>query len=637
MDEFNRERNSFDEYAPIEQNTTPPPVFQENEMVNTTQTPDKITDTETVDIDTADDEDTFEAFDKAVSETPVSAPPVNSQPVYNAYNTNQQSNPQYTQQYTPVRPAVNQYQQPVYSQQNQNTNHSNNSNQGYPVNQYNQSQMYNPQYRPMQSHNTQPQQYTQPQQMPNQEPVRTPQQGAVPPAYPAQNSPYAQRPVQNPAQNPYAQYQNPYNTQPPVAKPKTPTGTKVLIGILIGLLVLFMVGFFASCAMYTFTDTDAPVSDNPLSGYATEPPLREFYGYDESSPFSPYFNSNSYEGDYFDEKITLMADEGETQDKGEDKTNTYDPDKNAKGVEFKDIPKDKDDKKYTSQSAYNAVADSVVSVVCYKDKITDNINDIEGEGTGTVISSDGYIVTNSHVIGDSKAYKINIVFNNSDEYEAKIVGYDTRTDLAVLKIDAKNLSYTKFSDSSKVEVGQDVVAIGNPGGSSFQNSLTKGIVSAVERELDLGANVDYIQIDAAINPGNSGGPLCNLYGQVIGINTAKISADAYEGMGFAIPSNKVAQIANDLIHYGYVKDRVRIGIMGQEVNREMKYSYNVPDGVLITEISEDGPLYDTDIKEFDIITAIDGVEISSFQELFAVLEEHKPGDKIELTLYRLES
>ncbi len=626
MDEFNRELNPFDEYAPIESNTTPPPVPQDAQVENIETTPEEIKVTETVDTDTADDEDTFTAFEKAENETPaISTPPVENVPVYNTQNNaNQQNTSAYTQQY---RPAVNQYQQPVYPQQNTNMN------QGYPVNPYNQAPMYNTQYRPVQPQNVQPPQYAQPHQMPQHSPVQTPQQGANPPVYPAQNNPYAQRPVQNP----YTQYQNPYNAQSSVTKPKTPTGTKVLIGILIGLLLVFMIGFFVSCAMYTFTPSDAPESDNPLSGYATEPPLEEFYGFDESSPFSPYFNSNSYEGDYFDEKITLMADEGETQEKGEDKNNTYAPDKDAKGVEFKDIPKDADNKKYTPQSAYNAVADSVVSVVCYEDKITDDENDIVGEGTGTVISSDGYIVTNSHVIGDSKAYKINIVFNNSDEYEAKVVGYDTRTDLAVLKIDAKDLSYTKFSDSSKVEVGQDVVAIGNPGGSSFQNSLTKGIVSAVERELDLGANVDYIQIDAAINPGNSGGPLCNLYGQVIGINTAKISADAYEGMGFAIPSNKVAQIANDLIHYGYVKDRVRIGIMGREVDEEMKYSYNVPNGVLITEISEDGPLYNTDIKEFDIITAIDGVEVSSFQEIFAILEEHKPGDKVELTLYRLES
>lgn len=626
MDEFNRELNPFDEYAPIQQNPATTPVYQNPQEAEKDITQKEPEAAETVDIDTADDEDTFKAFEKAEKEALINSNPVaDNLSTDNAqYNEKEQSTPIHS---NPFNPAANQYQQPQYPQQNPNIN------QGYGVNQYNNAQMYNAQYRPVQPQSVQPPQYTSQQQMPQQSPVQPVKQSTTPPAYSAQRNPY----IQQPAQNPYTQYQNPYNAQPPVSKPKTPTGTKVLIGILIGLLIIFMIGFFASCAMYTFSSTDAPVSDNPLSGYATEPPLEEFYGYDESSPFSPYFNSNSYEGDYFDEKITLMADEGETQEKGENKSNTYAPDKDAKGVEFKDIPKDADDKKYTTQSAYNSVADSVVSVICYEDKITDNEADIVGEGTGTVISSDGYIVTNSHVIGDTNSYKINIVFNNSDEYVAKIVGYDTRTDLAVLKIDAKNLTYTKFSDSSKVEVGQDVVAIGNPGGSSFQNSLTKGIVSAVERELDLGANVDYIQIDAAINPGNSGGPLCNLYGQVIGINTAKISADAYEGMGFAIPSNKVAQIADDLIHYGYVKDRVRIGIMGREVDEEMIYSYNVPNGVLITEIAEDGPLYDTDIKEFDIITAIDGVEVSTFQEIFAILEEHKPGDKVELTLYRIES
>ena len=211
----------------------------------------------------------------------------------------------------------------------------------------------------------------------------------------------------------------------------------------------------------------------------------------------------------------------------------------------------------------------------------------------------------------------------------------SRTTASVLISELSKLS-AEFSDSSLVEVGQDIVAIGNPGGASFQNSLTKGIVSAVERELELGANGTYIQIDAAINPGNSGGPLCNIYGQVIGINTAKISAEEYEGMGFAIPSNKVAQIANYLIHYGYVKDRVRLGLMGREVDEEMIYNYDVPYGVLITEISEGGPLDNTNIELFDIITEINGVEVSSFQEVFSELEKYKPNEKVTLTLYRLE-
>lgn len=607
MDEFNRELNPIDEYAPVDN----------AQDFKTEMTGD--TENKTVPIDTADEEDTcyyterdvrpepvsdeYKPVDAPVSHIPQADIPVNNTPSSHQYAQPQPSPVQYPSQQN-MRPPYGAT--PVY-----------NNRQAYPVNQYNQPMAYPPQPPVMQQNSTG---YT--------------QQPSQPQYRPVQNNPY----VQNTTQNPYAHYQqvnNPYNPNPP-QKPKTPTGTKVLIGILIGLLIIFMIGFFVSCSSYLgITDTDSG-SDNPLSQYATEPQLDEYYDF-EDMPYSPYFNSQSYEGDYHDEKITLMADEGNTQVSTDDKkANTYDPDKDAKGVVFEDLPKDKENSKYTTQSAYNLVADSVVSVVCYEDKITDNESDIIGEGTGTVISADGYIVTNSHVIGDTNTYKINIIFNNSDEYEAKVVGFDTRTDLAVLKIDAKNLSYTKFSDSSLVEVGQDVVAIGNPGGSSFQNSLTKGIVSAVERELNLGANVTYIQIDAAINPGNSGGPLCNLYGQVVGINTAKISADAYEGMGFAIPSNKVSEIANDLIHYGYVKDRVRIGIMGREVDEEMIYTYNVPNGVLITEISEDGPLYNTDIKEFDIITAIDGKEVSTFQEIFAILEDHKPGDKVEITVYRLE-
>ncbi len=612
MDEFNRELNPLDEYAPVDQkfNTQPPQPQYEP------------TAPQTVTVDTADEEDNSPAM-----EAPKAENNVNPQiPQESAYENTFAQNVQ-------PQPLNNQYEPDWYrnSQQSNVPNHNNYAHPNYQQNippQMFQGYQQPPVQQPIvNQYNNYP--YGNPQPMYKEEPVRSNEVDY-------NSNPYVQK---APAQNPYYNPQNPYAVyqQPKEQKPKTPTGTKVLIGILIGLLLIFMVAFFSSCSKYLFYDkSNDDESNNPLSGYATEPPTEFIFGFDDS--ISPYFNNApSFEGDSFDEKITLMADEGETQEKSKDeKANTSKPDEKASGVDFDDIPKDKEDKKYTTQSAYNTVTDSVVSIICYQDKITDNEADIIGEGTGTVISSDGYIVTNSHVIGDTNTYKIKVVLNNSEEYEAKIAGYDTRTDLAVVKIDAKNLSYAKFSDSSLVEVGQDVVAIGNPGGSSFQNSLTKGIVSAVERELDLGANVNYIQIDAAINPGNSGGPLCNLYGQVIGINTAKISADAYEGMGFAIPSNKVAQIANDLIHYGYVKDRVRIGIMGREVDEEMKYNYDVPNGVLITEIAEDGPLYNTDIKEFDIITAIDGKEVSTFQEIFAILEEHKPGDKVTLTLYRLE-
>ena len=489
--------------------------------------------------------------------------------------------------------------------------------------------------------------YQPPQYIPpaSPQPYYPPQYGSqIPPQY--QPQPQYTKPVKEAPQyhnnNPYqVQNPNPYSQQFPVKeKTKTPTGTKVLIGVLIGLLVVFMVAFFISCfSALSGTDNNPFEAKNPLEQYGTESPdAFDFYENFDGNQFGDFSLTPQYDGEYFDEEITLQADEGQTQIKDNDKKgNSYDPKEDYKGIEFKDLPKDKDDKKYTSQYAYNAVSDTVVSVVCYEDEITDNDEDILSEGTGTIISKDGYIVTNSHVIGDSKQYTINIVLNNSEEYKAKIVGYDTRTDLAVLKIDAKDLTYANFCDSLKIEVGQDIIAIGNPGGQSFQNSLTRGIISAVDRELELSSNVDYIQIDAAINPGNSGGPLCNLYGQVIGINTAKIGDAMYEGMGFAIPSNTVADVCNDLIRYGYVKDRVMLGLMGYEVNAEMVYQYDVPYGILITKISEGGPLDNTDILECDIITEINGKEVTSFRDVFKELENYKPGDKVTLTYYRLES
>ncbi|MBQ7134385.1 MAG: trypsin-like peptidase domain-containing protein [Ruminococcus sp.] len=597
MDEFNNGFNPTDEYQSLD--NTPSAKETEKPLVQA----EKPVEVETV----HDEDDVFSAFEKAEKETPQVVNPMGAGQY--RHNTTPMSNVD-----KPFEP-IPQYQPPVVH--------------------------LNPQTPPPYY----PPQYSAPVQQSYPTPPQPPQQYSASPSY---RPPYTQAPPVQPNANPYSNatqnnsqppYNNPYAQQYPIKqKQKTPTGTKVLIGILIGLLIVFMIAFFVSCSKAIKPD-DNSAGDNPLAQYGTEP----FGGFDEFDDYygGDYFGNFNfapqYEGDYFDEDITLQADEGQTQEREEDKdTNTYKPNEKAKGVEFKNIPKDKDNSKYTPQNAYNTVTDSVVSVVCYDGEITGEDEDIMGEGTGTIISSDGYIVTNSHVIGDTKQYTINIVLNNSKEYTAKIVGYDTRTDLAVLKIDAKDLTYAKFCDSSKVEVGQDIITIGNPGGQSFQNSLTKGIVSAVDRELELSSNVSYIQIDAAINPGNSGGPLCNLYGQVIGINTAKISADAYEGMGFAIPSNKVAEIANDLIHYGYVKDRVMLGLMGYEVNEEMIYQYDVPNGILITSISKGGPLDNTDLREYDIITEINGESVSTFQDVFKELEKYEAGEKITITYYRLK-
>lgn len=413
---------------------------------------------------------------------------------------------------------------------------------------------------------------------------------------------------------------------------KTSAKAKVFIASMIVLLVLFTIAIVAIMMGTNNHNKKANNDDHPLSGFATEPESMPDSYFDYAPNFSPYKESD------IDVEITLQPDEGQTQNSvNKGKSNTYPANKDAKSLKAESLPKDKDSSKYTAQSSYKAVTDSVVTIECYEKVITGKQEDIIGSGTGTIISSDGYIVTNSHVILNSNSYKINVTLNNAKEYEAKIVGFDTRTDIAVLKIDAKNLSAVKFADSSKVVVGQDIVAIGTPGGAGFQNSLTKGIVSAVEREIDISKTVKYIQTDAAINPGNSGGPLCNLYGQIIGINTAKISDVDYEGMGFAIPSNTVLEIANDLIHYGYVKGRVRLGITGIAITEYDAYDYDIPQGVLIKDIDENGPFADTKAQSYDIITAINGEQVTSFEDIFGELEKYKAGDKVTVTLHRIEN
>jgi serine protease Do len=481
--------------------------------------------------------------------------------------------------------------------------------------------------------------YPQPMQQPVQQPMQQPVQYYYPntgyqqqPVYP-QTVPQPEPPIRE--VQPYAPMpsQAPTAAQPVNQKPQkqpTSTGTKVFIIILCALLAAMVVGFGFYVAS-TQRDEGDPVQtpDNPFS-----------FGDDGGSgngdseygvnPFS--FNRN---GGYTDveDTITLIADNGETQKRDNDNPDSVgEPDEDAKNIKLEDLPKDKDDDKYTTQSAYNTVSDSVVTVVCFKDKISDNTNDAVAQGSGVIISSDGYLITNAHVIGNSRAYAVNIVMNNGDKHQAKIVGFDTWTDLAVLKIDAKDLKAVTFGDSEKIKIGDDVIAVGSPGGEKFQNTLTRGVISAVDRELSVNKNVRYIQSDAAISPGSSGGPLCNLYGQVIGITTAKAVAENFESMSFSIPSATVERIVGDLIHYGYVKGRTRIGFSGQEL-ASGDYS-GAPAGVLVGKIDSEGSLAGSDIKEGDIITELDGQTITSFQDIYDVLDDHKPDDKVTIKAKR---
>ncbi len=284
-------------------------------------------------------------------------------------------------------------------------------------------------------------------------------------------------------------------------------------------------------------------------------------------------------------------------------------------------------------AAFQKAAPSIVCITSYKAG-TDFALTQSGEGSGIIITADGYIATNSHVVDDSKKTGVMITLSSGTQHLGTVIGIDKKTDLAVLKIDAQNLTPAEFANSDGLYVGQEAYAIGNPGGSKFSNSLTKGTVSALNRIVSAGY-VKYIQTDAAINPGNSGGALINEEGQVIGMNTIKLVGTDYEGMGFAIPSNQVIEIINKLIKYGYVNDRGTLGIEGQNCTLYQSKTNNVPQGVVITKINTESPLYTTQVREKDIITAINGIAVKDFSTFIDELSKFHPDDEVTLTLFRV--
>ncbi|MCM1133065.1 MAG: trypsin-like peptidase domain-containing protein [Ruminococcus flavefaciens] len=268
-----------------------------------------------------------------------------------------------------------------------------------------------------------------------------------------------------------------------------------------------------------------------------------------------------------------------------------------------------------------------------------------GTGTGVVITENGYIVTNAHVIYDSQygaglADNISVIMEDDKSYEAEVVGYDTDCDLAVLKIDAKGLTPAEFGNSDDLKLGESVTAIGNPLGFELMNTVTSGIVSGLNRNITVNEkSMNLIQTDTAINSGNSGGPLINKYGQVIGINSSKMSSTysgeaSIEGIGFAIPSNEVSDIVDDIMKYGYVTGKPQLGISCQDVTEMVSQMYGMPVGVYVVEVSDGSAGEKAGLKSGDIITEVDGVEVATSEELNAQKNKHSAGDEIELTYIR---
>lgn len=280
------------------------------------------------------------------------------------------------------------------------------------------------------------------------------------------------------------------------------------------------------------------------------------------------------------------------------------------------------------------VLPSTVGIVGYIQNQQSIFGGEQSQGSGIIISADGYIVTNEHVI--SGATSIKVVLQDDSEYNATLVGSDERTDLAVLKIDATGLTPAEFGNSDQMQIGEQVIAIGNPGGLELAGTVTVGYVSAVNRSITTtnGNTVNCIQTDAAINPGNSGGALVNTYGQVIGINSQKIAATDYEGIGFAISINEAQPIINDLIQYGYVRGRVVMGITMQMIDQTYAAIYGYQPGIGVVSVEAGSPAEEAGLVAGDIITAIDGQSITTQEELNSLLEQYSPGDTITLTVYR---
>ena len=267
-----------------------------------------------------------------------------------------------------------------------------------------------------------------------------------------------------------------------------------------------------------------------------------------------------------------------------------------------------------------------------------------GSGSGIIISSNGYIITNAHVI-DDELNTLTVILpdetpltaDDNERYEATLVGMDDYTDLAVIKIEAENLTPAEFANSDEIELAQGVMAVGFPGGLNISPSatVTIGYISSVARPIDMGNGyvINSLQTDAAINPGNSGGALVNSYGQVVGIPTSKIAAFAYEGLGFAIPSSVAQIIVNDLIEFGYITNRATIGVGGIVYDEYNAAFYGVPVGILVQDIYAQNTL-DSGLLVGDRITKVEGKIVNSINIVNFYLQQKAPGDTLLVEVFR---
>ena len=282
------------------------------------------------------------------------------------------------------------------------------------------------------------------------------------------------------------------------------------------------------------------------------------------------------------------------------------------------------------QDVYEKVLPSVVSITCHDGRTASS-------GTGVIMDAGGYIITNAHVVED--AVSIRVLLTDGRELEARCVGADLLSDLAVLRVTASGLVPAVFGDSDKLRVGDEVVAIGDPLGVELRGTMTNGIISGINRDIKSGnRTLTLMQTTAALNTGNSGGPLVNCYGQVVGINTMKIgdyaSEGGVEGLGFAIPITSVQTILEQLASQGYVAGRPDLGLKGQAISTFYQFYYRMPAGILITEVIEGSSAAQQGIRRGDILMTLDGVAVTNLDILQEITYASTVGQELQATFYR---
>ncbi len=296
---------------------------------------------------------------------------------------------------------------------------------------------------------------------------------------------------------------------------------------------------------------------------------------------------------------------------------------------------DKTDASYQSDitTVFNNVDPSVVSITVYTDK------GIQGYASGVVYTEDGYIVTNDHIYSEIASARFMITLNDGKEYDGEFVAGDTRSDLAVLKINANGLKKATFGNSDQIAIGETVIAIGYPSGVAGGSILTSGTISSssIRFSSTSSYSVKMIQTDTAINPGNSGGALVNMYSQVIGIPSVKMAGTQYDNVGYAIPSSTVVKVADSLIKYGYVEGRGKLGISYVAIDSVTAKVSDLPTGLQVQEINIDSELSGKGIKQGDIITYINDVEITDSNIALDIIEDTAPGVTMSFTVYHPSS